>query len=627
MPSGQISLTFSDKSNVVSGLKISLSYPDGQIFESITGSAGKFYSGSELSAGIYKLSLIKQNILIPDDSSLTMILFSDTSKINRIINLPYRHSALTEISAAKPNYIRAYFNQKPSNTTGILFYKQKSSLSYLRTDMTIEDSSFTGIIPPLYSLEDVSYYILITDISGNIKYKSDTYTVTPNSEGILSSIIVKPDLTNAVLRKGDVINLSLTIRDGVNKNLSDQFIGSNHSGNLSWQLNDSQAGKFTFPSDTTANLVTIKEGNYKLILTGKLNGVILTNTFDISISNPVIKQINVNSPVSSLSNKSKGIQFNYTAIDTLQRSVYLGNSIKWSVTPPMSGVITQSGFFTPVDSTYIGIITVTALDEVTDFTGNNELSIYATISPSTNITLTDKSGMNLSIKSGSVNSIINITLSNPQFGPGKKNFAPLDQSNTFVVSDKQYQIVYNSDIGLPGDSLMLPAQLELTIDNSLRFFEGTKSIANYDYGKSKWFIKPTIPGSSSSISTSVYRFGEYAILSLNEPLGLKYLSVLPSPFSPQVAPVKIGYFLTTTSPPANVTIKIYNIRGELVRTILDSSPQIPGVYGGRRGLAQIEWDGKTNNGLIANNGRYIIQITAKDVTGEVSDLKQVILIK
>jgi len=630
LPSGQIYLSFSDKLNAVAGLKITLSYPNGQVVGSLTGTDGRFISDSVLFAGTYKLSLAKQNILIPDDSSLTIVLTSDTTKINRTINLPYWHSAVTSISASKPGFIKAYFNVKPSNATGVLYYKQKSSLSYSQSAMTL-DSCFTGIIPPLYSLQDISYYILITDNTNNIKYKSDTYTVTPTAEGILSSISINPDLGNTILRKGDVINLSLTIRDGINKSLSDQFTGNNPTGHVSWQLSNPLAGNFTFPisnDSTSANLATNLEGNCYLIITGSLNGVVLLAQYAITISNPVLKQINVNSPASSLSNKSQGIQFSYAAVDTLKRSVYLGNSVKWSVAPPLSGTITQTGFFTPVDSTYIGIVTVTAQDQVTNFKGSNELSIYATISPTTSITLTDKSGMNLSIKSGSVNNIINITMSKPQFGPGKKTFIPLDQSSTFNVSDKQYQIVYNSDLGLPGDSLMQPAELELPFDNSLRFFEGAKSIANYDYVQNKWLLKPTVAGSDNSVTTNVvYHFGEYAILSLNEPLGLKYVSILPSPFSPQVAPVKIGYFLSTTSPPAVVTIKIFNVRGELVRTILDSSPQNPGVYGGRKGLAQIEWDGKTNNGLIANNGRYIIQITAKDVTGEVSDLKQVVLIK
>jgi hypothetical protein len=630
LPSGQIYLSFSDKLNAVSGLKITLSYPNGQVVGSVTGTDGRFISDSVLFAGAYKISLVKQNILIPDDSSLTFILASDTTKINRTINLPYWHNAVTSISPVKPNYIKAYFNVKPSNTAGVLFYKQGTSLSYLQSAMTL-DSCFTGIIPALNSRDSVSYYIIVTDNSSNIKYKSDTYTVIPTSEGILNSISVTPDLGNTSLRKGDVINLALTIRDGINNDLSGLFIGTNPAGHISWQLSNPLAGNFTFPvtnDSTHANLVTNLEGGFNLIVTGKLYGVNIVTTFNITISNPVIKQISVNSPASSLSNKSNGIQFSYTAVDTMKKSIYLGNSVLWSVAPSLSGTITQTGFFTPVDSTYIGIITVTAQDQVTNFKGSNDLSVFATINPSTNITLTDKSGMNLSIKSGSVNNITNITMSKPQFGPGKKTFIPLDQNGTFNISDKQYQIVYNSDLGLPGDSLMQPAELELPLDNSLRFFDGTKSIAIYDYVQNKWLLKPTVAGSDNSVATNmVYHFGEYAILSLNEPLGLKYVSILPSPFSPQVAPVKIGYFLSTNSPPAFVTIKIFNIRGELVRTILDSSPQNPGVYGGRKGLAQIEWNGKTNNGLIANNGRYIIQITAKDVTGDVSELKQVVLIK
>ena len=631
LPSGQITLSFSDTKNNVSGLKITMTYPDGQFIESITGNDGKFISGSSLTAGTYKLSLVKQNVLMPDDSSLTLILVSDTAKINRTVYLPYRHNSLTSLSSVKPNYVNAYFNTTPSNNSGVLFYKQKSFLTYLQVPMTLSDTCFTGIIPPLYSLEDVSYYILITDNSSNVKYKSDTYTVTPTAEGILSSITVKPDLGNAVLRKGDVINLSLTIRDGINKSLSDQFVGANHPGHLSWQLSNPQAGGFTFPvsdDSTFVNLVTNLEGAYKLIVTGSLHGISISSTFDISISNPVLKQINVNSPFSSISNKSHGIQISYTAVDTMKRNVYLGNSVKWSITPTNSGTISETGFFIPVDSSYIGYVTITALDQVTNFKGNNDISIYATIDSATNITLSDKSGMKLTIKSGSVNNIINVTLSKPQFGPGMKNFSPIDQASTFVVSDKQYQIVYSSDLGLPGDSLIKPADLELPLDNSLRFFEGSKSIANFDFTQSRWFLKNTVAGSANSISTNVmYHFGEYAILSLNEPLGLKYVSILPSPFSPQVAPVKIGYFLSTTSPPAVVTIKIFNVRGELVKTILDNSLQNPGVYGGRKGLAQIEWDGKTNSGLIANNGRYIIQITAKDASGEVSELKQVVLIK
>jgi hypothetical protein len=41
----------------------------------------------------------------------------------------------------------------------------------------------------------------------------------------------------------------------------------------------------------------------------------------------------------------------------------------------------------------------------------------------------------------------------------------------------------------------------------------------------------------------------------------------------------------------------------------------------------ITWDGKTDDGYEALNGRYIIRILAKDPTGEVSKILPVVLIK
>jgi hypothetical protein len=120
---------------------------------------------------------------------------------------------------------------------------------------------------------------------------------------------------------------------------------------------------------------------------------------------------------------------------------------------------------------------------------------------------------------------------------------------------------------------------------------------------------------------------QYTILAQNMPLGIKYATVLPSPFSPDVAPLKIGYMLTTTDQQALVSIAIYNVRGELVRTVLDNDAQYSGRYGSRTSNKSITWDGTTNDGSQARNGRYIIQIRAKDSTGEKIELVQVVLIK
>jgi hypothetical protein len=632
LPSGQISLLFSDLVKPVTGLKVTMTRPDGQIIESVSGSDGKFISTANLSSGTYKFALYKSGLLVPADSFLTINLAADTIKFSKTYSLPYSYLALTELKPAAQNNIKLMFTVKPVNASASLYYKTKSAPAYTQAQMILTDSCFTGIIPPLYTTEDVMYYMTVADHSvTDIIYISTITTITPSTEGILSSLIVKPDLQNLLLRKDDIINLTLIIKDGKSLSLSGLFTGTNPIGHLTWQLSDPSAGQLTFPlnnDSTSANLQLKKEGAYKLKITASLYGTLLTSSFDIQIINPVLKQITVSSTAAEISNKSDGLQFTYSAIDTARRNVYLGSSVRWSLSPPNAGTISQSGFLIPADSTYFGIITVTALDQISGLKGTSDVTVYVEINPSASYNLTDDEGMTLSIKPGSVNGITKIWLSRAQTGPGKKNYSPNGSNSTYVVSDKQYQIVYNADVGLPGDSLIKSAELGIPADNSLRFMNGSKYIAMYDYTKLSWVIRPTTPGSSGNFVTDeMNRFGEYALLASNEPLGLKYIAVLPSPFSPQVAPLKIGYFLSTNSPPALVTIKVYNVRGELVRTILESSEQYAGVYGGRKGILQIEWDGKTDNGLIANNGRYIIQITAKDNTGEVSELKQVVLIK
>lgn len=91
--------------------------------------------------------------------------------------------------------------------------------------------------------------------------------------------------------------------------------------------------------------------------------------------------------------------------------------------------------------------------------------------------------------------------------------------------------------------------------------------------------------------------------------------------------MKIGYWLDTAFPPAKVTIKIFNIRGELVRTLLENDLQQPGRYGSQSSTKEILWDGLTDAGNMARNGRYVVQISAKDQQGEDVQLLQVILIK
>ncbi len=212
-----------------------------------------------------------------------------------------------------------------------------------------------------------------------------------------------------------------------------------------------------------------------------------------------------------------------------------------------------------------------------------------------------------------------------------KYVTPLNSEHKYLTGNKSYSISYNSSYALPGDSLQKYGNIKLPIPDDFRFNEKDKSISYYDAIKKRWILLNTSGKGNIEGNVTEYnkftRFGEYSILAQSEPLSIKYASVLPNPFSPQIAPVKIGYYLTSDAPPATVTIKIYNINGTLVRTLFENDIQYPGRYGSSTSLKEITWDGKTDGGNTARNGRYIVRITAQDGNNSVSKILQVILIK
>ena len=83
----------------------------------------------------------------------------------------------------------------------------------------------------------------------------------------------------------------------------------------------------------------------------------------------------------------------------------------------------------------------------------------------------------------------------------------------------------------------------------------------------------------------------------------------PNPFNPETI---IEFDLPKNS---NVTLKIYNILGQEIRTLLQSDVSV--------GHKLIQWNGKDNNGQIVNSGIYIYELTA----GNFRDSKIMVMIK
>lgn len=630
LPSGAVTITVTDGQAVVPGVKVTFTKPDGVSDVVVTGVNGKYVSDDNLVAGQYRVSLEKKGYLTPLDVSTKVILESDTTIVDTTFKMPYRFSQIDSLFANVPTEVNISYTGDQTGVSATLYYRKNTAANFKTVAMTAANGKYSGFIPALFTLEDVVYYVEVLDNNTGISYTSVEYTITPVASGILSNIILKPALTGLTLRAGDSYSVNLVIRDGLNASLEEQFTGPNHPGSIDWDITEAPGISIEYPNQTDSTVAIIKpsaEGLNEITITTVLGGVSQVKLVRFNVSDIPLKELEVFSPVRRISNKTGGIQLSYSGVDTLDQQITLGSEVTWSLIPQNAGLVTATGFYSPNDSTYIGFPEIILTDNLSDVTSSTSMVVYAELSPASSFVLKDNSGMELVVPSGAVNIPVEISLEQPQFGPSKKQYTPLGSGGTYTVSEKLYNFQYRSSLGLPGDSLLKPATLSLPVDKSLRFFEGGKKVAYYNPKTKIWRLFESTDNSSSLSMSGFAKFGEYGVLTQNEPLGLKHVAVLPSPFSPKVAPLKIGYFLTTPDRSASVTIKIYNIRGELVKTVLENDFQVSGRYGSRAGIKEITWDGTTNGGYVARNGRYIVKIDAKDSTGEKSEIVQVVLVK
>lgn len=128
--------------------------------------------------------------------------------------------------------------------------------------------------------------------------------------------------------------------------------------------------------------------------------------------------------------------------------------------------------------------------------------------------------------------------------------------------------------------------------------------------------------------------GTFSVVADTKPLGIDDLVFNPNPFSPYGDyPLSIEVTLNSKYPSdVWVRIDIYNMVGTHVRTLKNDEPMKAGRYA-REGaqfnsIAKgLTWDGLTDGGRMARNGRYLVRINVRDADGEEEKLETVVLIK
>ncbi|HDS08709.1 MAG TPA: T9SS type A sorting domain-containing protein [Firmicutes bacterium] len=113
----------------------------------------------------------------------------------------------------------------------------------------------------------------------------------------------------------------------------------------------------------------------------------------------------------------------------------------------------------------------------------------------------------------------------------------------------------------------------------------------------------------------------YFNINTNVPELISNLTNFPNPFSPVKSKTRIQYYLNQ---PAYITVELMDLSG---RTVMKKEV-LPNQIGGKEGFENyFDWDGKTDSGIIVQNGVYILQVTAKGTkTGEKMVLKRKIAV-
>jgi hypothetical protein len=277
----------------------------------------------------------------------------------------------------------------------------------------------------------------------------------------------------------------------------------------------------------------------------------------------------------------------------------------WSLSPGSAGAIeSPTGRFVCAPD-YLGEVVVRAVDPVSGTVGRLEAGVYAEVTPTTEATFRDSTGMLIRIPAGAVTETRSLLLAHEEL-PDVRRYG-----RDFEVRGLDYHLKPDGLLFAPNrePELVLPAT-----------GGGGGDIAKWNMALLRW-DSASGTETAAGLEAPIGELGEYATTASSRPLAVSDLRVEPNPFSPELGPVTISYELSSDEARMPfVTVTIYNLAARTVREIARSEPQ-------GKGLRAVKWDGLTDDGETARNGRYVVEVKAEDPTGEASACATLVLVK
>lgn len=632
-PSARISLRFTtDGLSPLASVEVRIKGAESELTVT-SDSDGSCNTPNNLKAGQYQVTVLSPNRKIaPKPWSISL---TSAEQRTEEIMLPLEHIPVSSASAADSiKVIVALAIPDPDVWDSFnLYVKAIDQPLYLPRSMKSEAEGFVSLISPQRKSGQLSYYIKakallrriysdqVETTSVPLTYSEEgaPHTVEITSKGILASADLEPK--TSILSLDGEITLQAHGYDETGTVL-DSLISK--EGGVTWELSS------VSPTHYGAQIEPVSQEPLRAVFkSGQVAGEVqvkakvgLLNIFSIAHATVQIKQVSLEGIRflgTVISELEAGSAHRFLAVgegktpEDLSVDIYIKPS--WAVEPEQAGTITD-GLFQAFAS-YLGPAKlVVSLGEVRK---ELPLSIYQKMAPTVSeLSFNDARGFSITFPAGSVRARTRLLL-NKLEAPVVKKYSP-----EYELHGQVYDLRFSVSNPLePGASI----EIELPLPGRVKAERA--SIRYWDNEQLDWVETETLPGHSSAIpvigaeipANTLAKYPQYAVVTESEPLKISELSFIPNPFSPQVGDgLTISYWLSSNNTSAPfVTIKIYNLTGTLVRTLLNDHQN--------KGAQTVTWDGLTDSGKEARNGRYLVYIQVKDARKTEEVIKSVVLMK
>ncbi|MBF0430084.1 MAG: carboxypeptidase regulatory-like domain-containing protein [Fibrobacteria bacterium] len=648
-----------------------------------TAIAGLYQSPADMQKGNYEIAvsvLEKTRLpLLP----YTISLNTDEIRIDQI-PFPWRIVQLQDTIMGEPFSGLLEIEKSVSvdkiknNIVAKWYYKYSDASVYDSLSMDVISSqgiyTYSATMPAFLKPGEVQYYYRVTQkdaiISSNNSSELAVYT---NANAPRSFKVFDPNVLKAIsfapasleadsvlmAKEGRMIaNVNLFGDNGRDLNVYfDRNVEKNEDISITWSF---ESEKVTLESNgstlqqssknpRTVTLLAGGPGNFHVYCTVKVD----KNTVQKEIS-VVVKDIEAEKialrfedenmlltegSVIELRNRtSKGYQF--SAVGYTKDDVSFIISPEWSLTD--SAVLDTAfndefsqGIFYP-NNEVAGADTLIIRDPVSELSFRVPLKTYLQVEPgdSSTVTVQNGKGAGLAIPLDGLESAVRIDFTQPEV------------SDILVVSPSTELAgdIINIELTPPQPfKRSRGAYVSLPVKASAR--NGEIFVGHWNSKRLQWDKLETEGNmtSDSVITALATTFSPFAVQMESRPLGAYQLKVMPNPFTPN-DPWALQLQYEVSSRKASligVQIEVYNMRGDLVfksnkNVIAKSDSVVAGTRKQEEGASRETrlgdqslylWDGKTTDGKLCRNGRYVLKLTVSDSEDVKTYLKQVVLLK